>query len=227
MGVRRPIARSGCIAEGVPGPESASFCRQNMAADGRMGHAFRRHRRSALVLGLLTLLLYYAANYMMVPAVKFDAQAKHDLPNILFRALKGITSWFWVVLIIGLAVGVGRKRSWEKTEPDRDPRPGSPAPPRKPSLMDRAAAYAGEAQLPFYVLHMAPIVILGFYVVQWEVSALIKYLVIVLGTLVVTLVVYDIAVRRTRLTRFLFGMKPGTTRTQGTQPKRTQPGSDE
>ena len=35
-----------------------------------------------------------------------------------------------------------------------------------------------------------------------------KYLVICLSTLAVTLLLYDIGVRRTRLTRFLFGMRP-------------------
>jgi hypothetical protein len=55
---------------------------------------------------------------------------------------------------------------------------------------------------------MTPIVVIGFYVVQWEVNALVKYMVIVLAALGVALVVYDIGVRRTRLTRFLFGMKP-------------------
>ena len=68
--------------------------------------------------------------------------------------------------------------------------------------------YAGEAQLPFYILHQTPIVVIGFYVVPWEVSVLVKYIVITLSSLVVTLLLYDIGVRRTRLTRFLFGMKP-------------------
>jgi hypothetical protein len=206
-----------------------------MATDGRMGQACRRHRRSALILGLVALLLYYAGNYMLGPVVEFDAQTKYDLPNVLFRALKGITSWFWVVLIMGFAVGAGRKQSRGAgrkqsqggKEPAGDSRLEPPAPSREPSLMERVAAYAGEAQLPFYVLHMTPIVISGFYVVQWQVNALVKYLVIVLATLVVTLVVYDIAVRRTRLTRFLFGMKPGTTQTREPRPKRTQPGSEE
>jgi hypothetical protein len=44
-------------------------------------------------------------------------------------------------------------------------------------------------------------------VVQWEVNALIKYIVVSLSALVVTLVVYDIGIKRTRLTRFLFGMR--------------------
>ncbi|UCC65567.1 MAG: acyltransferase [Anaerolineae bacterium] len=181
-----------------------------MAADGRLGRAFQRHRKSALVLGLLTLLVYFAGAYVLGPVVEFDAQTEYDLARVLFRLLKGITSCFWVVAIMGLAgrarrPGARQKRPQPGEESGRDR-------PRQPSLMDRVAQYTGEAQLPFYVLHMTPIVVIGFYVVQWEVSALVKYVAIVLSSLAITLVLYDIGVRRTRLTRFLFGMRPSVTR---------------
>jgi hypothetical protein len=80
--------------------------------------------------------------------------------------------------------------------------------------MDPLADYAKEAQLPFYVLHRTPIIIIAFYVVQWQVNALAKYVVIVVGALIAILVVYDIAVRRTRPTRFLFGLRLGRTKSQ-------------
>ena len=198
-----------------------------MAAEPRLGQAFQRHRRSAVTLGIMALLLYYAGNYMMGPVVEFDAQTKYDLPNVLFRALKGITSWFWVVLIMGLVAGVGKMRTRKETEPGREPLPDLSVALRKPSLMDRVFAYVGEAQLPFYVLHMTPIVIIGFYMVQWDVNALVKYLVIVLVTLGVTLLLYDIAVRRTWLTRFLFGMKPRVARSMETGPEAPRPNPGE
>ena len=47
---------------------------------------------------------------------------------------------------------------------------------------------------------------IGFYVVQWEVPTLVKYLVISFTALVVTLVLYDVGVRRTAVTRVLFGI---------------------
>ena len=179
-----------------------------MAADGRLGRAFQRHRRSALILGLVALLAYYAMSYRLGPAVQFDTQTEYDLAHVLFRLLKGFAGWFWVVVIMGLAVGAGQERPQEGMKSGPDSLPESPTPPGRLSLLDRMAGYAGEAQLPFYVLHMTPIVVIGFYVVQWEVNALVKYLVIVLAALAVALVVYDIGVRRTRLTRFLFGIKP-------------------
>ena len=73
--------------------------------------------------------------------------------------------------------------------------------------MDQVLEYAQEARLPFYVLHQTVIVIIGFYVVQWDLPALVKYVLISLATLLVTVLIYDIVIRRTQVTRFLFGMK--------------------
>jgi glucans biosynthesis protein C len=61
--------------------------------------------------------------------------------------------------------------------------------------------------LPVYVLHQTVIVVIGFYVVQWQAGALVKYPVISLTSLAATLALYDIGVRRTAVTRLLFGMK--------------------
>jgi hypothetical protein len=50
-------------------------------------------------------------------------------------------------------------------------------------------------------------VVIGLHVVQWDASGNVKYIVISLSALVVTLLLYDIGVRRTRLMRVLFGMR--------------------
>jgi hypothetical protein len=52
------------------------------------------------------------------------------------------------------------------------------------------------------------IVVIGFYVVQWQVGTLVKYLVISCAALLVTLLLYDLGVPRTAVTRLRFGMKP-------------------
>jgi hypothetical protein len=119
-----------------------------------------------------------------------------------------MSGWFWIVAIVGLAGHIFHKRSTNLSG-DQSLQPSDPpSPDSKPSLKERIFRYAVEAQLPFYVLHLTPIVVIGFYVVQWEAGVLTKYVVIALFSLVVTLLLYDIGVRRTRLTRLLFGMKP-------------------
>lgn len=57
------------------------------------------------------------------------------------------------------------------------------------------------------MIHRMPIIVLAYYVVQWNVNVPVKFAVIALSSLVVTLLVYEIGIRRIAVTRFLFGMK--------------------
>jgi len=67
--------------------------------------------------------------------------------------------------------------------------------------------YANEAVLPFYILHQTVILGIGYYVVQWSIPDLLKYVVILTGSFVVTMSLYEFAIRRVNVLRFLFGMK--------------------
>ncbi len=171
------------------------------AADARLEQAVRRHRKRALVLGILGFLVLMGG-FQVLAMAGADWMTDYGLGSMLSRFLHGLTGWFWIVAIVGLAGSAFHKQPahLQPTDP--------PSLHGKPSLKERIVQYAIEAQLPFYVLHLTPIVVIGFYVVQWEVSVLVKFIVISLSSLVVTLLLYDIGVRRTRPTRFLFGMKP-------------------
>ncbi len=177
------------------------------AADARFEQAARRHRKSALLLGIVAFLVYLGGFYVLSEVGDVDPWTDYGLGSLLLRFFKGVTGWFWIVAIMGLASGARREQPANPGGDANVPPPEPPSPPRKPSLRERVVEYAGEAQLPFYVLHQTPIVVIGFYVVQWEVSTMVKYIVITLSSLVVTLLLYDIGVRRARLTRFLFGMR--------------------
>jgi surface polysaccharide O-acyltransferase-like enzyme len=75
-------------------------------------------------------------------------------------------------------------------------------------LGNRSLAYASEAFLPFYILHQTIVFAIGYYVVPLDMPALAKYLVISLSALAATLLVYEVAIRRVPLIRWLFGMRP-------------------
>ena len=67
--------------------------------------------------------------------------------------------------------------------------------------------YANEAVLPFYILHQTVIVIFGFWMAQWNIGILSKYLILSSFSFVTIMVLYEYPVKRVRLMRFLFGMK--------------------
>lgn len=75
------------------------------------------------------------------------------------------------------------------------------------NFTNRFLKYFAEGAYALYILHQTVIVIVGFYVVQWELAVLVKFLIISVVSFVTSVLVYDLAVRRTKVTRFLFGMR--------------------
>jgi glucan biosynthesis protein C len=72
---------------------------------------------------------------------------------------------------------------------------------------NRWLRFGREAALPFFVLHQPVIVVLAFFVVQWDTAMLVKLVVVVLGSFVISIGLYEGIVRRIRLLRLVFGMK--------------------
>ena len=68
--------------------------------------------------------------------------------------------------------------------------------------------YASEAAYPFYGLHQTVLVAVGWWVVRWPVGVALKWALIYVAGGGLTLAAYEVLVRRSRLMRFLFGMKP-------------------
>jgi surface polysaccharide O-acyltransferase-like enzyme len=103
-------------------------------------------------------------------------------PGAVVLALNALACWSWLMAIIGF---------------------GS----RHLGFSNRILRYANEAVLPVYILHQTIIVVLGFYVIKWDTGVMLKYFFIAFTTLLSALAVYEV-VRRTVVTRYLFGMKP-------------------
>lgn len=185
-----------------------------LAGDKRFGWVIQRHRRSALLLGIVAFLSYFVYTGYLLAVLEVDPLTNYSPVGLLARFFKGLGSWFWIIAIMGFARQISQRRAnQDQISSMQSDNPGSPPleVPSRPSWRDKLADYGREAQLPFYVIHQLPIIIIGYFVVKWHVYALVKYIVIVLGAIVITLLIYDIAVRRTPPTRFLFGLKPGKT----------------
>jgi glucan biosynthesis protein C len=170
-----------------------------VAADTRIGQAFQRHWRPAAALGVL---LFLAAGAAFAAAdAGADPFTGMDPASIVFRLLKSVDGWLWVIAVLGLAGSRLRRRRRS---------PARPAPQQRPaqaSVLRRLGAYTNDAVLPFYVLHETVIVVVAYVVLAWPIGAGAQYCVIALGSLAGTLLLYDLGVRRHPVTRFLFGLK--------------------
>jgi len=98
------------------------------------------------------------------------------------RTLWGLWSWSWVLAILGFGL---KHLNFNK-----------------PIL-----SYANEAVLPFYILHHPVLLSVGYFVVQWAIPAAVKFAIIDAVSFVIIMALYEFAVRRVNLLRFLFGMK--------------------
>ena len=119
-------------------------------------------------------------------------------------ALQGLAGWAWLAAIVGFTAAFTARRRQTGTATPR------PAPARTPGWQ-RAAGYANQAVLPFYLLHEPVIVTLAWVIVRWHAPILVKYPLLVAASFTATLALYELAIRRYRITRLLFGMKPAST----------------
>lgn len=172
-----------------------------LASDARFRTAMRRDAGLAAAVGLTAFLVGLPA---FVIADEGGADPFTDLtPLAVFaRTLYGAAGWCWVVAILGL---LDRPR---KAAADREDAGGAGADgDASAGWGRRLQAYLAPAVLPLYVLHQPIVVAVAYGVVGWNASIPVKYAAVACGSLVLTVAAYDVLVRRTRPTRFLFGMR--------------------
>ncbi len=166
-----------------------------IASNRRFERVLRHERRRALVCAVLStaLLVWWAG------VTGFDDIVAGDVPG--WGALQGLAGWAWIMAILGFAGSwTARRRQVRTIEV-------APTAERSKPWGSRAARYANQAVLPFYVLHEPVIVGAAWVIVRWHAPILAKYLVLVIVSFAGTLALYEVLVRRLRVTRFLFGMK--------------------
>jgi glucan biosynthesis protein C len=67
--------------------------------------------------------------------------------------------------------------------------------------------YANEGVLPFFILHQTVLLGLGYFIMTWEIHAVLKWALVFTISFIIIITLYTLLVRRFDLLRFLFGMK--------------------
>lgn len=147
-------------------------------ADARILKAMQRDGPLALVLGAI---FWIIAEQLVIAHAMPSYQYSLDFVIAMF--VRGCVSWFWTLAILSAALRFLNFSSW-------------------------LLRYLDEAFYPVYVLHMPVLTIVGFYVVRTPLGVWAKFGLIVVTTLGLTLLVFDLLIRRLPPMRFLFGMKP-------------------
>ena len=124
-----------------------------------------------------------AAGVVLVGLSVFMTETNMHIESTVERFLGTFDRWCWVIAFLGLG-----HRFLNRT--------------------NRLLRYLTEATYPIYILHYMILALIGYAIagLGWPVE--LKYLTILSLTVAATLLAYDLLVKRTNVTRFLFGMKP-------------------
>lgn len=109
-------------------------------------------------------------------------ESGYVMPEWLWALLRAFNAWAWLVAICGFG---GRHLNFS----------------------NRFLKYGNEAVLPFYILHQAVILAIGYYIVQLDMAMPAKLLIIAATSFLTIVAFYEVLIRRVNLLRFLFGMK--------------------
>lgn len=152
-----------------------------LIADERFAQAIQRDWPLMLIGGIISTLFFYATAAAEVGLVWMVTPG---IPGFyLIWGVWSVNSWCWTMVMLWVGM-------------------------RFLDFTNRWLQYGQEAIVPFFLFHQPVIVAIAFYVVQWQASILVKLLVVVLSSFVVTLGLYELVVRRVGPLRALFGMKP-------------------
>ena len=123
------------------------------------------------------------AGVVLVAIEVFMTETRTHIDSSVYRIFDVFDRWCWVIAFLGLG-----HRFLNRT--------------------NRVLRYLTEATYPLYMLHYLILGLIGYAIagLSWPVE--LKYVTILSLTIAATFLVYDLVVKRTNVTRFLFGMKP-------------------
>lgn len=155
-----------------------------IAADKRFAKAFKRHQWVCLALWIIG---FFGGGGFFVLVLGYDPIPGNESLSfiyVMYQIVWSIASWSAVVFMLSLGA-------------------------KYLNFNHKILAYGNEAVLPFYLFHQTIILIVGFFVIRWNIGILPKFLVVTVISFPLILVLYELLVKPFNAVRFFFGMRPG------------------
>jgi len=118
--------------------------------------------------------------YLLLIKTSFNFE-KYSYLDVSFYILRKFNAWFWLMWILGY----GKKIL---------------------NFQSRWLPYASKMSYPFYILHQTVIIILAYYVVQWQTNIWAQFFSLVILSFIFTIAIYHFLVRKYKLCRLVFGV---------------------
>ena len=148
--------------------------------DIRFEESFDRNKKLALVLAVITSCVFLIL-FFLILIIPMQGLILL-LWYVTYYTLFSFSSWCWLIAIYGY----GRKFLTQQNS---------------------KISYLSKIALPMYIIHLTVIIMIGFYVLQWEVHWGIKFLVISTSSLFIIILLCEL-IKTNNVTRFIFGMRP-------------------
>jgi glucans biosynthesis protein C len=149
-----------------------------ISSDERFGNAIDRHFGIASILAIACMSVF-----LSLWQTDLIPDRAYSVNYVLYQCFRGCNTWFWILALLGF----GR---------------------RFLNFNRKILSYVNEAAYPIYLLHQTVLVAIAFYVVRWNVSVMVKFWIISTASLIGTIALYELLIRRFNLLRFWFGLKP-------------------
>lgn len=151
--------------------------------------ALQKQGGIALLVGIIGMGILLTTMYGPGFLALWDSTPGYSFTYELYQLLWTIIGWSWMLCVLSFGI-------------------------RFLDVNNRIITYLNEAVLPFYVLHYVIIVLVTFFLRQWDLPLVLKFLGVSTLSLAGTLIMYELAVRHVPFVRWLFGMKPKKARKQ-------------
>jgi glucan biosynthesis protein C len=154
-----------------------------IASDDRFTESIKRHGWICLALWIV---LFLGMGSLLTFVLNYDTSA--DGPGfsalfVVWQVTWSLISWSSVIFMLSLGA-------------------------KYLNFTNRLLAYSNEAVLPFYLFHQPIILIVGWFVLPWDINSVAKSLIIAVVSFPLILILYEVFVRHIGFMRFLFGMIP-------------------
>ncbi|WP_135611804.1 acyltransferase family protein [Methanococcoides sp. AM1] len=150
-----------------------------IASNKKLEESIQKHGKIALVLALTTFpIILWFIQSVLDGTFQFGS---YGYAGVML--LRSFNMWCWMVAFLGY----GKKYL---------------------NFNNSTLKYANEGLIAFYILHQTVIQIVGFFIAGWDMGIFPKYIILATTSFIAILMIYEIAIRRINIVRFLFGMKP-------------------
>jgi len=151
-------------------------------SDDRFLRAIRRDRWLLFASGIVGLVAYGGLSVAFGDQA-FEWARTFVLPwSIILILAFTLMSWGWALDVLYLAM-------------------------RHLNFSNKWLVYGNGTIMPFYLLHQPVIIVIAYFVVQWDAGIPVKLLVVVVSSFVITLGLIELLIRPFKPMRMLFGMK--------------------